>query len=38
MENLDGFREEVEEVVSKSGESVPPHDPPMEEFEGNFRD
>ena len=35
MENLEGFRKVV---VSKSGESVPPHDPPMEYFERALRD
>ena len=29
---------EVEEAVSKSGESVPPHDPPVEDLERALRD
>ena len=33
MENLEGLREKVEEAVLKSRESVPPHEPPMEDFE-----
>ena len=32
MDNLDGFREEEEEVVSRSGESIPSTTLPMDNF------
>ena len=37
MNNLDRFREE-EEVVSRSGESVSPHTPPMDNFLRELKD
>ena len=37
MDNLDGFREEEEEVVSRSGESIPSTTPPMDNFSRALR-
>ena len=37
MDNLEGFREE-EDVVSRSGESLPPHTPPMAHSTQALRD